>query len=91
MTGVIDIQDEKGDVVQNVAIQQARPGGFLGFYRENAGMYWQQLYIWDAPGAPMRDFYRTPYPLCASRDEVIEEAKKKLPDGGELKIVRIDL
>ncbi len=87
---VIEVTDVVADPSTTVIVPEAKAGGYIGFYRYHESNQWTQISIIDPPGT-YRDYYRTPYPLVESRDKLIEEAKKAMPNGGELKIVKIQL
>jgi hypothetical protein len=91
MTAAIKLTDATASQAETSIIPRAKPGGYLGFYRSDESCQWSQVYVWSTPGDYSRDYYRTPTPLSETRQEVIDAAAKLLPNGGEVKIVRIDL
>jgi len=90
MTNTIDLTEDTAEPAKTTLIPEAKASGYLGFYRSNSAGFWCLISIIDPVGVP-RDLFRTPYPLAETRERLIEEAKKYLPNGGELKIVRIQL
>ena len=90
MTASIKLTDVAAPA-ETVIIPKAKAGGYVGFYRSDEGQMWAQVCVPTVPGDYSRDYYRTPYPLSETRQEIIDAAASLLPNGGEVKIVRIDL
>lgn len=88
MTPSITLTDTEAGKAETAFIPPAKAGGYLGFYRSSSTMQWSQVFVMSTPN---HDYYRTPYPLSETRQEIIDAAAKSLPNGGEVKIVRIDL
>lgn len=91
MTDAIKLTEATASQAETAVIPKAKAGGFLGFYRTDESCQWSQVYVWSTPGDYSRDYYRTPIPLSETRQEIIDAAAKSLPNGGEVKIVRIEL
>ncbi len=87
---VIDVEDVTASPATSVIVPEAQAGGYLGFYRSDRTISWNYISVFDPPGT-IRDYYRTPYPLFESREQLIEHAKKMMPNGGELRIVKVQL
>ena len=88
MTPSITLTDTEAGKAEAAFIPPAKSGGYLGFYRDESSVEWIQVFVTSTPN---HDYYRTPYPLSETRQEIIDAAAKSLPNGGEVKIVRIDL
>lgn len=89
MSDGIEIRDE-GDTLESteVLIQEPTVGGYMGFSSVD-GKYWTQLGPHLSVGS--YDSRRYPYPLFQSKDELLEVAKRFLPNGGKVKFWRIKL
>jgi hypothetical protein len=73
---------------EEVIVPEAQPSGWLLFYRYPNTRAWSYG-IPDYDGN--RDTIRYPYPLFKTKDEAMNQARKSLPHGGDVKLFKIDL
>lgn len=88
-----EIEIKEGSVTQTaeVIIAEARPVGWMAWYRYSPTDYFSQVF--DTPSIKIdRDYYRCPYPLFPTREDAIDAARYNLRErGGEVRVVRITL
>jgi hypothetical protein len=90
MSAEIEIKETKASPSAEVLIQEARPEGWLGWYRYSPTDSFSPVY--GTVDMSQRDYHRCPYPLMYSREDVIDAARKALNGrGGELRIVKVTL
>lgn len=91
MSDEIEIKEGTAQAVCEVVITEARPSGWLAWYRYGANDTFMQAY--DKPsGNSERDHHRCPYPLFPSREDAIDAAKYYLRGrGGEVRVVKVTL
>lgn len=90
MHDTIEIKEGFASAPVEVAIQEATPQGWMGFYRQNSGFSFSAIY--DNRTNYSRDGHRCPYPLFESREAVIEAGKAAMYGrGGELRVVKVTL
>ena len=89
MTNDIELTEVPESAPTELLVQKPKAGGYLAFYTCD-GDYWMQA----CPMCPVgtwADTRRFPYPLFQTKDEAIEQAKKSLPNGGKIKLWKIEL
>lgn len=90
MSDEIEIKEATALPSAEVLVQEARPEGWLGWYRSSPEVPFSMIY--GTVDMSNRDSYRCPYPLMHSREDVIDAARKALNGrGGELRIVKVVL
>lgn len=91
MSDEIEIKEASATNAAEIIINQARPGGWMAWYRFGQTDFFNQVY--EKPNNNMdRDYYRCPYPLFTSRDDAIDAAKYQLRGrGGEIRVVQVTL
>lgn len=90
MDDTIEIKEGTASAPVEVAVQEATPQGWMGFYRQNSSFTFSVIY--DNRTNHNRDSHRCPYPLFESREAVIEAGKAAFyGKGGELRIVKVTL
>lgn len=95
MTDTIEIKDATASDAAEIVITMARPSGWMAWYSGSTpdysgAQYWVQATIpYDA--SHKRDPHRCPYPLFETRQEAIDACAKSLPNGGQIRVVRITL
>jgi len=89
MTGEINIKTIE-PTIEEVCLPKAKSGGWTMFYRYPDSSYWMHgIPPFDSNG--IRDTIRFPYPLFMSKDEALDEARKRLAHGGDVKLFKVDL
>lgn len=72
----------------------AKAAGWLAFHSPNPNAdgthCWQQATIPYDPGY-VRDMYRCPYPLFATKQDALDSCAKSLSNGGSIRLFRIEL
>lgn len=95
MTDAIEVKDSTASDAAEIIITPARASGWMAWYSSanpdhTGGYYWMQGY-----GAPdlngKRDPYRCPYPLFETRQDAIDACAKSMPNGGQIRMVKITL
>ncbi len=73
-----------------VHITEARPSGWMAWYRFSPSEYFMVAYgNFDHPA---RDAFRCPYPLFPTREDAIDAARQgMLERGGEVRVVQVTL
>lgn len=95
MTEAIEVKDGSASDAAEIVITMARPSGWMAWYSYGSpdymgGKLWTQATLFfDA--AQKRDPYRCPYPLFETRQDAIDACAKSLPNGGQIRVVRITL
>ncbi len=91
MNDEINISDSAATLAQEVIITEARPSGWMAWYRFSQSDYFNQVYD-HAAASSARDYYRCPYPLFPTREDAIESARHCLRErGGEVRVVKVTL
>lgn len=95
MTDAIEIKDATASDAAEIVITMAKPTGWMAWYSGaspdyTGGQYWMQATLFvDLQNK--RDPYRCPYPLFETRQEAIDACAKSLPNGGQIRVVKITL
>ena len=95
MNETIEVKDASENAAEEIIIKTARPSGYMAWYSSatpdyTGGQYWMQATLFfDASNK--RDPYRCPYPLFESRQEAIDACAKSMPNGGQIRVVKITL
>lgn len=92
MNQTIDIESATASPIQETHVAPPQAEGWMAWYKyATPGSYWSMVYA--TPGTEQsRDYYRTPHPLFASREDAISAAKYCLgSQGGVVKTVKITL
>jgi hypothetical protein len=88
MTTEIEVTEGSASPPAKVLVQEAQAGGWLAWYRTSPQSSWSMVY--DNNHNKVRDSYRHPYPLFATKEEAIEAGKACFyGSGGELSVVRV--
>ena len=88
--GEFEITEGTASKVVEVVVNQAKPGGWMAWYRMSTASYFSQVY--GDFDFTRRDFYKCPSPLFVSREEAVDAARKNMGNsGGEIRLVRIEL
>lgn len=92
MTEVIEIKELPVAKAAEVILPNAKAQGWMAWYAPGSveSPYWMQAY----PGVEQigaRDPYRCPHPLFISREDALAACAKALPNGGQCRIVKIEL
>jgi hypothetical protein len=74
--------------IEEVIINKAQTIGWMLFIQYPNSSAWSMAY---PDHDNNRDTIRFPYPLFKSKDEAMENAKKRLSYGGEAKFFKVDL
>ena len=75
---------------EEVMLPPVKSGGWMMFYKyPNSGHWMYGMPNFDPVGA--RDTIRFPHPLFMSREEAMDEARKRLSYGGDVKLFKVDL
>ena len=95
MTEAIEVKEASACEAAEIVITMARPSGWMAWYSSaqpdyTGGVMWMQATLfYDASNK--RDPYRCPYPLFETRQEAIDACAKSLPNGGQIRVVKITL
>lgn len=92
MTPSIEIKELPAPKVSEALIPPPKAGGWLAWVAQSNGtaaFWFQAMPAFDL--SQKRDSYRCPYPFMETREEALEACAKALPNGGQRRIVRIDL
>ena len=86
---VIEVTPSK---TEELRIPYAKAQGWMAFTSigsdPDAMQVWSQVYgLHNAE----RDMYRCPYPLFPTRDDAVAAAMKMLPNGGSVKLFKVEL
>ena len=88
MSDIEVIENETPQPVE-LHVAKAKAGGYLCFYSCDSD-YWMQCTPMHPVGV-WSDTRRFPYPLFESKDDAIDTAKKYMPNGGKVKLWRLEL
>lgn len=91
MSDEIEVKEAAAEPAVEVLITEARPSGWMAWYRCGPSDYFNQVY--DPPSLKLdRDYYRCPYPLFPTREDAIAAGRHAMRErGGELRVVQIRL
>ena len=86
----IEIKEGIASKAAEVIVNQPKPSGWMAWYRLSPQTYFSQVY--GNFDYSKRDFFKCPSPLFESREEAIAEARKTMKnEGGEIRLVKVDL
>lgn len=90
MSDEIVFSDGVATKAAEVYITEARPSGWLAWYRFGPSDYFLAAY--GNFDNHIRDSYRCPYPLFPTREDAIQAAREGLRErGGEVRVVQVTL
>ena len=89
MTDQINIKTIEPSV-EEVCLPQAKASGWIMFTRYPNTIHWMSAIPPFDPSFS-RDTMCFPHPLFMSKEEAMEEARKRLPPGGDVKLFKVDL
>ena len=91
MSDTIEIKEGQATQAAEVIITEARPSGWLAWFRFAPSDYFMQVY--DTPSLKLdRDYYRCPYPLFPTKEIAIDAARHAMRErSGEVRIVKVTL
>lgn len=83
----IKITEHSAKLDSTRIIEPAKISGYIVFCRVNGGTHWS-----NESGNPsmLRDYARFPFPLLPTKEAAIEAAKRYLPNGGDVKIFKVE-
>lgn len=85
----VEIKESRADAPIEVVISEARPKGWMAFYRQNNSCNFTSLYPIDYTN---RDWFMCPSPLFETREDAIKEISRYAKgQGGEARIVLVTL
>ena len=92
MTEAIEIKELPAAKAVEVILPIAKAQGWMAWAGTATGesIYWMQVHAPFEPSG-QRDPYRCPYPLFMSREDALSACAKALPNGGQCRIVKIEL
>ena len=88
----IEIIEAPAPTVTKLKVQLLKAQGWMAFGASsvNAPQMWMQV-IPAFVNGQVRDTYRCPWPLFENRAEAIAAAEKTLPNGGIVKLFKVEL